>query len=102
MFGSSLGADVVLGAVAGAGGALDRVLQRHHRAVGDDVHRRRGARLDPAIGREQLERRHLPGGFADQLEPFRRAAGEHVAAEPVAADQPGTGSRIASSRCRRN
>ena len=34
---------------------LDRLLQRHHRARMDDVHRRLGARPDRAIGREQIE-----------------------------------------------
>ena len=71
--------------------ALDRILQRHHRAVRDDVHRRLGARPDPAIGGEQVERGRLPRRLAHQLQPLGRAAREHVAAEPVAAHQPRPG-----------
>ena len=55
------------------------------------MHRRLGARLDPAIGGEKVERADLPVRLADQLQPFGRAARKDVAAEPVAAHQPGAG-----------
>ena len=54
----------------------------------DDVHRRLGARPDRAVSGEQVEVAHLPGGLADQPQPFGRAAQEDVAADPVAAEQP--------------
>ena len=73
------------------GNALDRIFQRHHGAVRHDVHRGRGACLDPAISSEQLERSDLPCRFPDQLQPFRRASGKDVAAYPIAPDRSVTG-----------
>ena len=48
-----------------------------------------GARANHAIGRKQVEIAHLPGGLADQPQTFGRAAQEDVAADAVAAEQPG-------------
>ena len=70
---------------------LDRLVERHHRTRMDDVHRRLGARAHGAIGREQVEIAHQPGRLAHQPQAFRSAAHEHVAADAVAAEQPGSG-----------
>ena len=71
--------------------AIERLVERHHGARMDHVESGSGARTDRAIGGEQVEIAHPPRRLADQPQAFRRAAHEHVAADPVAAEQPRPG-----------
>ena len=51
-----------------------------------DAMREAGARLDRAVGREQVERARLPRRLAHQPQALGRTANENVAADAVAAE----------------
>ena len=68
--------------------ALDRFVQRHHRAHGDGVDHRLGARADLAIGLYEVIEARPPLRLLHQPQSFGAAAAEHVAADAVARHQP--------------
>src|SRR4051812_47137893 len=74
--------------------ALDpeqRLLQRHHRAAGDDVDGGLAAGADGAVGGDEVVELGLPGRLADHPQPLGRGAEEDVAADAVAGDEAGAG-----------
>ena len=68
--------------------SLQSGLQRHHLAIGDDVHHRTRPRADPAVGGDQIVDRRVPFRPADGPQPFGRGAEEDVASQAVARHQP--------------
>ncbi len=71
--------------------ALQRRLERHHRAARDDVHHRHVARGDGTVGGDQIVQLGLPRRLADHAQALGRAAQEHVATDPIARHQPRAG-----------
>ena len=55
------------------------------------MHRRRRARANSAISREQVIRRRPPGRLANQAETFRSSAAKHVTSDPITPHQPSAG-----------
>ena len=67
---------------------VERAFERHHQAIAHHVHHRLRAQLHLTVGVDEGVPITLPSVDAIDPEAFRAPAEEHVAADPIACEQP--------------